>query len=68
MDPGTTNCVILRILVDKKFLAMPSSDELVQGMGVKNIFIAPNGSFSPLNQRRALGHLTGFPQVTWSSK
>ena len=29
MDPDTTNYVILRIHVDKKFLAMPSSDELV---------------------------------------
>ena len=39
MDPDRINGVILRIYVDKKILAMPSSSKLVwvQGMGVKNI-------------------------------
>ena len=37
MDPDTTNYVLLRIHVDKKtFLALPSSGQLVEGMGVKN--------------------------------
>ena len=37
MDPDTTNCMLLRIHVDKKFLAMTSIDKLVyvQGMAVK---------------------------------
>ena len=29
MDPDMINCMILRIHVEKKFLAMPSSGELV---------------------------------------
>ena len=39
MDPDMMNCMLLRTHVEKKFLAMPSSGELVlvQGMGKKNV-------------------------------
>ena len=39
MDPDTTNCILLGIHVDKKFLAMPYIAKLVhvQGMGVKKV-------------------------------